>query len=137
LRLVALLLELRHAAELPVARHSREQPGRLGVRGDVALRKDRRALRIEAGRDQHREQVVRRAPQRLRVVLDGDRVQVDDAEEGLALLLRRRVLAEAAGVVADVLCARGLDAGEDPHRTRNGTRGPASTLSAMAAPAWS
>jgi hypothetical protein len=34
-------------------------------------------------------------------------VQVDDAEEGLALLLRGRVLAEAADVVAEVLGAGG------------------------------
>ena len=51
-----------------------------------------------------------------RVVVDGDRVQVDDAEERLAVLLRRRVLAEAADVVAEVLVAGRLDAGEDPHR---------------------
>jgi hypothetical protein len=42
-------------------------------------------------------------------------VEVDDAEEGLALLLRRRVLAEAAAEVADVRVAGGLDAAEDAH----------------------
>ena len=110
LLLVALLLELGHPAELAVARDGREQPGRLGVRGDVALREDRRALRIEARGDQHREQVVGRAAERLRVVLDRDRVQVDDAEERLAALLRRRVLTEAADQVAEVLVARRLDA---------------------------
>jgi hypothetical protein len=48
-----------------------------------------------------------------RVVVDGDRVEVDDAEERLAELLRLRVLAEAADVVAEGLVARRLDAGED------------------------
>ena len=42
-------------------------------------------------------------------------MQVDDAEERLALLLRLRVLAEPADVVAEVLVARRLDAREDPH----------------------
>jgi len=50
-----------------------------------------------------------------RVVLDRDRVRVDDAEERLAELLRLRVLAETADLVAEVLVARRLDAGEDEH----------------------
>ena len=113
---VGLVLELRHPAELAVARDGREQPRRLGVRGDVALREDRRPLGVEAGRDEHREQVERAVVEVARVVLDGDRVEVDDAEERLAVLLGLRVLAEAADVVAEVLVARRLDAGEDPHR---------------------
>jgi hypothetical protein len=91
------------------------RPGSLGVRGHVALCEDRRALGVEAGREEHRRQVERRAAQVLRVVLDRDRVQVDDAEEGVAFLLRRHVLAEAAAVVAEVLRAGGLDAAEDAH----------------------
>src|SRR5581483_7431212 len=113
--LLGLVLELRHAPELPVARHGREQPGRLGVRGHVALREHRRALGVEAGGEQHRVQVERALAQVGGVVLDGDRVQVDDAEEGVPLLLRGRVLAEAADQVAEVLVAGRLDAGEDPH----------------------
>jgi hypothetical protein len=42
-------------------------------------------------------------------------VQVDDAEERLALLLGGDVLAEPSAVVAEVLRASGLDAGEDAH----------------------
>ncbi len=112
---LALVLELRHAAELAVARHRREQPRGLGVRADVALREDGRALGIEAGGEEHRGEIERRVAERLRLVVDGDRVQVDDAEERLALLLGRRVLAEATAVVADVLRARRLDSREDPH----------------------
>ena len=111
-----LLLELRHPTELAEARDRRQQPIGLRVRGDVALREDRRPLRIEARRDEHREQVERPLAQVRGVVLDADRVQVDDAEERLALLLRRGVLAEPAGVVAEVLHARRLDPGEDAHR---------------------
>src|SRR5512133_1048879 len=121
-----LLLELGHAAELAVARHGRQQPGRLGVRGYVALDEDGRALGVEAGREQHRGDVERALAQRSRVVLDRDRVQVDDAEEGLALFLRLGVLAEAPAVVADVGAAGGLDAAEDPQRASK------SILSSMA-----
>ena len=115
LALVGLVLELGHPPELAVARDGREQPTRLGMRGDVALGEHRRALRVEPGRDEHREQVERFLVQVARVVLDGDRVEVDDAEERLAELLCPRVLAEAADVVAEMLVAGGLDAREDPH----------------------
>ncbi len=120
---LALLLELRHPAEVAVARHRREQPGGLGVRGDVALREHRRALRVEARGEEQRRQVERALSQVGRVEVDRDRVQVDDAEEcGAHLpgraLLGRRVLAEAAGVVAEVLRTGGLDAGEDPQGVR-------------------
>ena len=56
----------------------------------LALGEDRRALWVEARRDEHRVQVERPLAQVVRVVLDGDRVEVDDAEERLALFLRRR-----------------------------------------------
>ena len=131
---IRLVLELRHPAELAVARDGREQPTRLGVRRHVALRKDGRAVRVEPGGDQYREEVERAVVQVARVVLDGDRVQVDDAEERLAELLCLRELAEAADVVAEVLVARRLDAREDPHtapfarfateRTRRTLRSP-------------
>ena len=116
LLLVALVLELRHPAQLAEARDRAQQPGGLGVRRHVALAEDGRALGVEPGREQHRGQVERALAQVGRVVLDRDRVQVDDAEERLAELLRGRVLAEAAAEVAEVLRARRLDAGEDPHR---------------------
>src|SRR5580765_2354116 len=85
------------------------------MRGDVRLREDRRALRVEAGREEHRGEVERRCPQCLRVVVDGDRVQVDDAEEAVALLLRSGVLAKPAAVVAEMLRSCRLDAAEDAH----------------------
>jgi hypothetical protein len=50
-------------------------------------------------------------------------VQVDDAEEGFALLLRGRVLAEAAAVVAEVLRSGGLDAAEDAHGRDSSSEG--------------
>src|SRR6266540_149393 len=112
---LSFFFELRHPSQLPVARHGREQPSRLGVRADVALREDRRPLGVEARCNQHREEIERRVVQLLRGVLGGDRVQVDDAEEGIAHFLGLCVLAEAAGVVAERLRSCGLDAAEDAH----------------------
>ena len=134
LALLGLVLELRHPPELAVARHGREQPTRLGVRGDVALGEHRRASGVEPGRDEHREQVEGLLVQVARVVLDRDRVEVDDAEERLSELLRARVLAEPSDVVAEMLVAGGLDAREDPHSTPFARlRRPKGVLDALAA----
>src|SRR5919204_20926 len=70
----SLLFELRHASKLAVARHSRQQPSRFGVRGHVTLHEHDRAVGIETGREQHRCHVVRARAQLRRVVLDRDRV---------------------------------------------------------------
>ena len=113
---VRLVLELGHPAKLAEARDRAEQPGGLGVGGHVALCEHGRAVRVEPGREEHRGEVERPLAQVAGLVLDRDRVQVDDAEERLAELLRRRVLAEPAAEVAEVLRARRLDAREDPHR---------------------
>ena len=69
----------------------------------VALREHGRAFGVETGREQHRRQVERLLAEVVRVVVDADRVQVDDAEEAFAALLRGGVLAEAADQVAEVL----------------------------------
>ena len=113
-----LVLELGHAPQLAVAGHGAQQPGRLGVGADVALDEDGRAVGVDPDREEHGRQVERLLAEVARVVADGDRVQVDDAEERLALLLGRRILAEAAAVVAERLFARGSDAGEDAHGSR-------------------
>ena len=80
--LLDLVLELGHPAQLAEARHRRQQPIRLRVRGHVALARTRSSGRGRArsrrasprGRASTRAQLVG-------VVGDGDRVQVDDAEE--------------------------------------------------------
>ena len=111
------VLELGHPAKLAEARDRAQQPRGLGVGRDVALGEDRRAVGVEPGREQHRSEVERRLVQLLRLERRRDRVQVDDAEERLALLLRGRVLAEAAAVVAEGLRPRSSDTGKDAHST--------------------
>ena len=111
-----LVLELRHAPQLSEAGRGAQQPGGLGVRRHVALAEDDRALGVDTGRKEHRRAGERRLAQAFGLVRGRDRVQVDDAEDGLALLLGRGVLAVAAAVVAERLVAGRADAGEDPHR---------------------
>src|SRR5205823_12857191 len=101
----ALLLELGHPAELAEARDRAEQPRGLGVRGHVALDEDRRAVGVEPDGEEHRGEVERRFAQVVRLKRRRDRVQVDAAEERLALLLAQDELAEGAAVIAERLLA--------------------------------
>jgi hypothetical protein len=85
----------------------------------VALAKQDAALGIQAGGDEDGGRVVDALTQLGGVVRDGDRVQIDDAvDRRIAAVLALDVLADRADVVAQVLAAGGLDAGEDaPGRT--------------------
>ena len=85
----------------------------------VALDEDGADLGVEPGREEPRRRLERASPQQRRIVLEGEGVQVDDAEEGVVVVLVRHPLAEGAEVVADVRRAGRLDAREDPlHRCR-------------------
>ena len=111
-----LVAELVHALELADRRHRRQQPRQLGVLLDVGLAEQHAALGVQAGGDQERLEVVPALAQLGRVVVDGDRVEVDDAvDRRVAALLAGDVLRDAADVVAQVLAPGRLDAGEDPH----------------------
>src|SRR5436305_954179 len=103
------------------------------MRLDVALDEHRRAVGVEPGRKEHRGAGERRLAELLGLERRRDRVQVDDAEERLALILGGAVLAVAAGVVAEGLVARGSDAGEDAHFGRPRVEEkPVTTLIAVA-----
>ena len=113
---------IRRASPKPV-RHCSTQR-QLGVRRDLALHEDRRPLRVDA----HREQLGRRAQgalaQHLRVLLDGDRVQVGDEEERLVVALEVHPLPQRAEVVAEVEGVGGrLDPRQHPRPGAAGRRG--------------
>src|SRR3954464_10580639 len=100
----------------------------------MALNEESRALRIDAGCQQHRGEIQGPSTEISGLVLHGDRVEIDDAEERLTELLRAGVLAEPAAVVAKRRVTRRLDPREDPHRQRlaasaypNRRRPPAAT----------
>src|SRR5579871_1138374 len=86
------------------------------MQGDVGLAEQDAARGVEPGRQQDRGRVVDPLAQLARVEGDRDRVQVDDAVDRLAAVLAGDVLRDRADVVAEVLAAGRLDAGEDAHR---------------------
>ena len=114
-----LLLELRHAGQIAIRGHRREQPAQLGVLGQVALAEEDASVGIEAGGEQGGRGVVDRLAQGRRLIGHRDRVQINHAVDRLATVLAGHVLGDGADVVAEVLSARGLDSREDPHRWRS------------------
>src|SRR6202035_663245 len=110
-----LVAKLMHPLQAPELGDAGEQPGQLGVLRHVALAKEGAARRVEAGREQDGRRVVEPLAQLGRLVGHGDGVQVHDAEDALDALLAGYVLGDRADVVAEVLAARRLDAGEDAH----------------------
>jgi hypothetical protein len=108
-----LLLELVHPVEVPVSGYRGQQPAKLGVLMHVGLAKQNATLRVEPRREQNRGRVLDTLAELGRVVVDRDRVQVDDAIERFAPLLPLHILANRADVVTEVLAAGGLDARED------------------------
>ena len=82
----------------------------------MALHEDGRALGVEAGREEPAGDGERGLAKDIGLERRRDRVQVDDAEEGVALFLGGDVLAKAAAVVAERLVAGGTNAREDAHR---------------------
>jgi hypothetical protein len=82
--------------------------------GHVRLDEQDRAARIDPARDDLGRLGDRAAAESGRVPRKRQRVEVDDAQEGVVLGLERDPVAQRAEVVADVGRAGRLDAAEDP-----------------------
>ena len=108
-----LLLELRHPAHLAERGDGVEDPCELGVLPHVALHEQDAALGVDAHGHQQGPHRERRAPQLLRLVRNGDRVQVDHAVHALVGVLVGDPMAKRPEQVAQVGGAGGLDARED------------------------
>src|SRR5580658_3107742 len=112
---LALFFELRHPLQIAERRDVGEVPSELGVLADVALNEEGAAFGVETARDQIARHDFDAANELRGLVLDRDRVSVDDAEEELfaALddLLRPR--ADGAEPVADVKLPARLNSGEN------------------------
>ena len=122
--LAGLLLELRHPAQPADARDTVEDPGQLGVSGDLALVEDDVLLRIDAARNERRgdlagiaRKLCRAAPY---VHALRDRVQVDDAIEAAVVLLQLDEIDDRAEVIAEMQIAGRLDARKNPFNHRHG-----------------
>ena len=109
----ALLLELGHPPQLAHGGGALEQPGHLGVLGHVALDEQRAALGVEAGGQEVERGLVGPGPQLVRVDVEGQGVQVDDAVEGVVDVLVGHPVADGPEVVPQVEVAAGLQAGEN------------------------
>ena len=112
--LLRLVLELRHPRRLAETGETAQHPSEFGVRGDMALHEDRAAGRVDAQRQVLRGGHERATAQLLGILRDRDRVQVDDAEVSVVLVLQTHPLADRAQRVAEVQrIRRGLHTGED------------------------
>ena len=115
--LAGLFLELRHAVEPAHPRHAIENPGELGMAGDLALVEHDVLLRIDAGGDERRGDLagVARELGRAAPHVDPlrDRVHVDDAIDAVVRLLHLHEVDDRAEVIAEMQITRRLDAGKN------------------------
>ena len=112
--LAALVLELGHAAEFAVRHVALHDPAEFGVLTNVGLHEQGADLGVEAHGHEHlgeSDRAVRTAARSSWRI--GDRMEIDHTEEGVGLVLHLCPVPSGAEEVAEVLLARGLDAGED------------------------
>src|SRR5215204_5426785 len=103
-----LVLELRHARELPKARYTVEQPAKLSMPADLALAEDHTPLRVEARGEVYGRYLPDLLPQYFRVLRHRDRVQVHDAEVVVVFVLHRHPVLERPHIVAQMQVAARL-----------------------------
>ena len=104
---------MRHPVEPAEWGQAGEQPGKLGVRRNHALVEDRAALGVDAGGDVRCRHLARAGPQLGGILRLRQRMQVDDAEDALIVLLQRDPVQNRAEIIAEVEVAGRLDAGKD------------------------
>src|SRR5689334_4906009 len=116
--LARLLLELRHPVEPAERGQTAENPAEFGMRPDHALVEDDAVLGVDAGGDIRGGDLARRMAQLRRVLRLGQRVQIDDAEDALVIVLQRDPVADRAEIIAEMKIAGRLNAGKNAvHRT--------------------
>src|SRR5690606_19488555 len=79
-----------------------EQPGELAVAGYGRLVEDDAALRVDARGDIGGRDLARRAAQMLRILRQGQRVQVHDAEDAVIVLLQLHPVPDRAQIIAQM-----------------------------------
>ena len=68
---------------------------------------------IDAGGDIGGRHLARRSAQLVGILRQGQRVQIDDAEDALEVVLQRDPVADRAEIIAEMQIAGGLDAGKN------------------------
>ena len=125
-----LVLELRHAGQLAEAHRALHDPGELAVLVDVALHEHGRHVRVEADGEQDGGEIDSALADHARLLGDGEGVQVDDAVEGVVLVLMQRPRPQRPEVTPEVDVARWLDARQHSrHDSRPYPRRPRSDWS--------
>ena len=89
----------------------------------MGLDEDRAHVRVQPGGEQEGGHLEGLVLQPRGVVLNRERVEVDNAEERVVLVLIRRPVADRPDVVAEVDLTGGLDARQDPGHPVDGMRG--------------
>ena len=108
--LLRLLLFIGRSALDPAhGRDGHQDPGELLHLGAMALHKEGALVRVEAKGNERRGHLARLAPQLLAVVHAGKGVVINDAVDGLVVLLQRHVIADGAQVVPQVRRPARLD----------------------------
>ncbi len=111
--LSGLLLELCHPIEPAERGQATEQPSQLGVSGDHALVEDRTMFRVDTGGDISSSHLTGRSTQLGGILRLGERVQVDDAEYALEVVLQHNPIANGSEIIAEMQIAGRLDAGKN------------------------
>ena len=106
-------LVLRHALQPADRRHAGQHPGQFGVLGNRRLHHQRGMLGVDADRQQHPGQLLDLGAQLLRILINRDRVQVDDAVDAIVVVLDLGPVLQRAKIISDVRAAGGLNAGKD------------------------
>ncbi len=94
-----LVLELGHPPQLTHGGGAFEQPGQLGVLGNVALYEERATVRIEPDGEQVQRRIQRVGAEVGRVDLGGESVQIDHEIEGVVAILEGDPLPKSPEVV--------------------------------------
>ncbi len=120
--LAGLLLELRHAVEPAEPGDAIENPGKLGVLGDLALVEHDVFFRIDAAGDEGRGDFANGVRQLGRLLPYRDGVQIDHAIDAVVAVLQLDEALDGAEIIAEMQIAGRLHAGK--HQFFEGHDGP-------------
>ncbi len=104
-----LVFELRHLRQIAVPGNRIQNPHELGVFRHVRLHEERRLRRVDARSEIDLRDLERLLPELRRILRHRDRMQVDDREERLVLVLKRDPLPDRSEIIADMGIARRLN----------------------------
>src|SRR5262249_39339266 len=103
-----------HAVEPADARHAIEHPGKLGMLGNLRLVEHDMRLRVDAAGDEGRRDFPDARLQLLRLLRQGDGVEIDDAVDAVVSLLQLDEFDDRAKIISKMEVSRRLYARKNP-----------------------